>query len=198
MTVATPAATPAAVTRARGYALFEMIVVAAVVAILLVFAGLRPGAAERLADATRQNLAAQGRLYLNETLRLRRLGYFGRARQSGGTIRAVAPRPLSAAAVEHLAGALRGRDFPADRRLAPEQRVFSFESSSAGVVVTLALGRLAGDLGAEAPPDAWRERRDDGGWSWIWRATPALPGRARRVMERLYRPGTSAVSQCSR
>lgn len=174
--------------RARGYALFETVVVAAIITILLVFAGFRLGASERLADATRQNLAAQGRLYLQEVLRLRRLGYLGRARQAGGAIRATAPRPLPATAVEHLAGALRGRDFPADRELAPEQRVFSFDSSSAVVVVTLALGRLAADLGAKAPPEVESRRLDNGGWSWTWRATPALPGRARRVMEHLYRP----------
>ena len=172
----------------RGYALFEMVVAAAVVTILLVFAGFHSGATERLADATRQNLAAQGRLYLHEVSRLQRLGYFGRARQAGGAIRALAPRPLPDAAIEHLAGALRGRDFPADRELPPEQRVFSFESGSTGVVVTLALGRLAADLGAKAPPDVQSRRLDDGGWSWTWRAAPAPPRRARLVIERLYRP----------
>ena len=153
----------------RGYALFEIAVVAAIIAILLAAAGLRSGAAERLADATRQNLAAQGRLYLHATERLQRLGYFGRARQAGGAIEATASDPLPQAALEQLAGVLRGRaavaDFPADRELAPGQRAFSFESSSTGVAVTLALGRDAGDLGADAPPDAQRARLADGGWS---------------------------------
>ena len=172
----------------RGYALFEMVVVAAIITILLVLTGLRQGAAERLADATRQNLAAQGRLYLHEVLRLRQLGYLGRARQAGGAIQALAPLPLPDAAVAHLAGALRGREFPADRELPPEHRVFSFDSSSAGVVVTLALDRRAADLGAKAPPDVDSRRLDNGGWLWTWRAAPALPSRPRQIIEHLYQP----------
>lgn len=176
-----------AVTREHGFTTLETVVVVAIITILLVLAALRLDAAKSLADATRQNLAAQGRLYLQATARLRRLGYIGRARQTGGAILALAPEPLPAAAIEHLAGVSRARDFPADRALPPEHRVFSFDSSSAGAVVTLTLGGAARDLGAEAPPDVESKRLDDGTWSWIWRATPAVPGRPRRVTERLYR-----------
>ncbi len=173
--------------RGHGFTTLEALVVVAIITILLVFAGVRPDAAKSLDDATRQNLAAQGRLYLHATARLQRLGYVGRARQAGGAIRALAPEPLPDAAIEHLAGVARARDFPADRALPPEHGVFSFDSSSAGAVVTLTLGGLAGDLGAAAPADVESRRLGDGSWSWIWRSTPGVPGRARRVTERLYR-----------
>ena len=174
--------------RERGYALFEMVVVAAIITTLLVIAGLRSAAADRLADATRQNLAAQGRLYLHATTRLQQLGYFGRARQTGGAIKALMPNPLPPAAIEQLAGVVRDRNFPADRKLPPEHRVFSFTSSTTEVAVTLTLGGVAGDLGDAPPPDVESRRTGGGGWSWTWRATPVLPRRARQVIERLYRP----------
>ena len=159
-----------------GFTLVEALVVTTVVAILAV-AAMNFDAGDRLSDATRQNLAEQGRIFLVAATRLNDVGIVGRAQTSPTGIAAGGHNPLPARGVEHLARTLTApQDLPGWYDIG--------SSSSAGVVVTLHLP--AGDLGAVAPPDAARRRLDDGSWQWTWRATPRLGSRARQITEALY------------
>lgn len=161
----------------RGFTLFEMVVVVAVVAILAAVV-VGAGARDRLDSAARANLGEQGRLFLDAARRLNAAGFRGAAETDADGVRGSAGNPLPAGAVEHLARA--------DRGLAAEHRGYQIASTSAGAVVTLRIGAAAAGLAAVPPPDASTRSLDDGGFEWEWRAAPPLGSRAKQVMKRLY------------